>query len=151
MLSLWFLCRLTVVFHLLDSLLCNWHLLQWNCQHHSAEMASCNGCYSCFLCSYCLAEVPWTLHCHFHLNWEKHIKENHFYSSSDSDSEDDEPRRFHIEIKPVQPNNSSQYTMPSLDELKVSIGNIALSPATSVSNFVLCIFNVKKSHKESLL
>nr|XP_005511919.1 F-BAR domain only protein 2 isoform X4 [Columba livia] len=58
-------------------------------------------------------------------------KENHFYSSSDSDSEDDEPRRFHVEIKPVQPNNSSQYTMPSLDELKVSIGNIALSPAIS--------------------
>ncbi|XP_027739241.1 F-BAR domain only protein 2 isoform X5 [Empidonax traillii] len=56
-------------------------------------------------------------------------KENHFYSSSDSDSEDDEPRRFHVEIKPVQPNNSSQYTMPSLDELKVSIGNITLSPA----------------------
>ncbi|XP_026722568.1 F-BAR domain only protein 2 isoform X2 [Athene cunicularia] len=58
-------------------------------------------------------------------------KENHFYSSSDSDSEDDEPRRFHVEIKPVQPNNSSQYTMPSLDELKVSIGNITLSPAVS--------------------
>ncbi|XP_053909683.1 F-BAR domain only protein 2 isoform X7 [Cuculus canorus] len=58
-------------------------------------------------------------------------KENHFYSSSDSDSEDDEPRRFHVEIKPVQPNNSSQYTMPSLDELKVSIGNISLSPAIS--------------------
>ncbi|TRZ16470.1 hypothetical protein HGM15179_010648, partial [Zosterops borbonicus] len=58
---------------------------------------------------------------------------NHFYSSSDSDSEDDEPRRFHVEIKPVQPNNSSQYTMPSLDELKVSIGNITLSPAISVS------------------
>ncbi|XP_074934604.1 F-BAR domain only protein 2 isoform X2 [Phalacrocorax aristotelis] len=62
-------------------------------------------------------------------------KENHFYSSNDSDSEDDEPRRFHIEIKPVQPNNSSQYTMPSLDELKVSIGNITLSPAISVSFF----------------
>ncbi|XP_074667219.1 F-BAR domain only protein 2-like isoform X5 [Strix aluco] len=58
-------------------------------------------------------------------------KENHFYSSSDSDSEDDEPRRFHVEIKPVQSNNSSQYTMPSLDELKLSIGNITLSPATS--------------------
>ncbi|NXH44145.1 FCHO2 protein, partial [Dicaeum eximium] len=63
---------------------------------------------------------------------------NHFYSSSDSDSEDDEPRRFHVEIKPVQPNNSSQYTMPSLDELKVSIGNITLSPAISVSFFVPC-------------
>uniref|UniRef100_A0A8C0AUE6 MHD domain-containing protein n=1 Tax=Buteo japonicus TaxID=224669 RepID=A0A8C0AUE6_9AVES len=59
----------------------------------------------------------------------------------DSDSEDDEPRRFHVEIKPVQANNSSQYTMPSLDELKVSIGNITLSPAISVSYFVLCIFN----------
>ncbi|KGL92593.1 FCH domain only protein 2, partial [Charadrius vociferus] len=62
---------------------------------------------------------------------KKHTKENHFYSSSDSDSEDDEPRRFHVEIKPVQSNNSAQYTMPSLDELKVSIGNIALSPAIS--------------------
>uniref|UniRef100_A0A672TK88 F-BAR domain only protein 2 n=1 Tax=Strigops habroptila TaxID=2489341 RepID=A0A672TK88_STRHB len=68
---------------------------------------------------------------------------NHFYSSSDSDSEDDEPRRFHVEIKPVQSNNSSQYTMPSLDELKVSIGNIALSPEISVSNFVPCICNEK--------
>ncbi|KAM8793486.1 F-BAR domain only protein 2 [Eudromia elegans] len=62
---------------------------------------------------------------------KKHTKENHFYSSSDSDSEDDEPRRFHVEIKPVQPNHSSQCTMTSLDELKVSIGNIALSPAIS--------------------
>ncbi|NXY43623.1 FCHO2 protein, partial [Ceuthmochares aereus] len=66
------------------------------------------------------------------------VLKNHFYSSSDSDSEDDEPRRFHVEIKPVQPNNSSQYTMPSLDELKVSIGNISLSPAISVSYFVPC-------------
>ncbi|XP_010226948.1 PREDICTED: FCH domain only protein 2-like, partial [Tinamus guttatus] len=61
----------------------------------------------------------------------QNTKENHFYSSSDSDSEDDEPRRFHVEIKPVQPNHSSQCTMASLDELKVSIGNIALSPAIS--------------------
>uniref|UniRef100_A0A8C3M406 MHD domain-containing protein n=1 Tax=Chrysolophus pictus TaxID=9089 RepID=A0A8C3M406_CHRPC len=71
--------------------------------------------------------------------------ENHFYSSSDSDSEDDEPRRFHIEIKPVQPNNSSQYTMPSLDELKVSIGNIALSPATSC-----CSLNVMSMYVMSM-
>ncbi|XP_050842261.1 F-BAR domain only protein 2-like [Serinus canaria] len=58
-------------------------------------------------------------------------EKNHFYSSSDSDTEEDEPRRFHVEIKPIQSNNSSQYTMPSLDELKASIGNIALSPAIS--------------------
>uniref|UniRef100_A0A7N4PYQ0 FCH and mu domain containing endocytic adaptor 2 n=1 Tax=Sarcophilus harrisii TaxID=9305 RepID=A0A7N4PYQ0_SARHA len=57
-------------------------------------------------------------------------KENHFYSSSDSDSEDEEPKKYRIEIKPVHPNNS-HHTMASLDELKVSIGNISLSPAVS--------------------
>uniref|UniRef100_A0AC11CEJ8 FCH and mu domain containing endocytic adaptor 2 n=1 Tax=Ovis aries TaxID=9940 RepID=A0AC11CEJ8_SHEEP len=57
-------------------------------------------------------------------------KENHFYSSSDSDSEDEEPKKYRIEIKPVHPNNS-HHTMASLDELKVSIGNITLSPAVS--------------------
>ncbi|NWY59361.1 FCHO2 protein, partial [Chionis minor] len=78
------------------------------------------------------------------------VLKNDFSSSSDSDSEDDEPRRFHVEIKPVQPNNSS---MPSLDELKVSIGNITLSPAISVSFVVPCICDgvEEKSSKESLL
>ena len=50
----------------------------------------------------------------------------------DSDSEDEEPKKYRIEIKPVHPNNS-HHTMASLDELKVSIGNITLSPAVSVS------------------
>ncbi|XP_054540271.1 F-BAR domain only protein 2 isoform X4 [Pan troglodytes] len=57
-------------------------------------------------------------------------KENHFYSSSDSDSEDEEPKKYRIEIKPMHPNNS-HHTVASLDELKVSIGNITLSPAIS--------------------
>ncbi|XP_078221484.1 F-BAR domain only protein 2 isoform X6 [Callithrix jacchus] len=57
-------------------------------------------------------------------------KENHFYSSSDSDSEDEEPKKYRIEIKPIHPNNS-HHAMASLDELKVSIGNITLSPAIS--------------------
>lgn len=65
-------------------------------------------------------------------NSSSHTKENHFYSSSDSDSEDEEPKRYRIEIKPVHPNNV-HHTMASLDELKVSIGNITLSPAVSVS------------------
>ncbi|NXP28681.1 FCHO2 protein, partial [Scytalopus superciliaris] len=77
------------------------------------------------------------------------VPKNHFYSSSDSDSEDDEPRRFHVEIKPVQPNNSSQYTMPSLDELKVSIGNITLSPAISVS-FIFVFFTCEELTKSKL-
>ncbi|CAK7321285.1 F-BAR domain only protein 2 [Vulpes lagopus] len=49
----------------------------------------------------------------------------------DSDSEDEEPKKYRIEIKPMHPNNS-HHTMASLDELKVSIGNITLSPAISV-------------------
>uniref|UniRef100_A0A2K5K1I9 F-BAR domain only protein 2 n=1 Tax=Colobus angolensis palliatus TaxID=336983 RepID=A0A2K5K1I9_COLAP len=74
---------------------------------------------------------------------------NHFYSSTDSDSEDEEPKKYRIEIKPMHPNNS-HHTMASLDELKVSIGNITLSPAISVSTntFVLC--NIKKGTSDLL-
>ncbi|XP_041666474.1 F-BAR domain only protein 2 isoform X3 [Cheilinus undulatus] len=57
-------------------------------------------------------------------------KENSFYSSSDSEDED-EPRKFHVEIKPVQPNNGTHQNKATIDELKASIGNIILSPSTS--------------------
>ncbi|XP_072770244.1 F-BAR domain only protein 2 isoform X2 [Nerophis lumbriciformis] len=57
-------------------------------------------------------------------------KENSFYSSSDSEDED-EPRKFHVEIKPVQPNNGTHQNRATIDELKASIGNIVLSPSTS--------------------
>uniref|UniRef100_A0A3Q3KXM5 F-BAR domain only protein 2 n=1 Tax=Mastacembelus armatus TaxID=205130 RepID=A0A3Q3KXM5_9TELE len=46
--------------------------------------------------------------------------------------DEDEPRKFHVEIKPVQPNNSTHQTQATIDELKASIGNIILSPSTSV-------------------
>ncbi|XP_066459014.1 F-BAR domain only protein 2 [Eleutherodactylus coqui] len=58
-------------------------------------------------------------------------KGNHFYSSSDCDSDDDGPKKFHVEIKPVQANNGPHHNVASLDELKISIGNISLSPAPS--------------------
>uniref|UniRef100_A0A8C4H7D1 F-BAR domain only protein 2 n=1 Tax=Dicentrarchus labrax TaxID=13489 RepID=A0A8C4H7D1_DICLA len=57
--------------------------------------------------------------------------DNTFYSSSDSEDED-EPRKFHVEIKPVQPNNGTHQNRATIDELKASIGNIILSPSTSV-------------------
>ncbi|KAI1905262.1 hypothetical protein AGOR_G00014300 [Albula goreensis] len=57
-------------------------------------------------------------------------EDNSFYSSSDSDDED-EPRKFHVEIKPVQPNNGNHQSRSSIDELKASIGNITLSPSAS--------------------
>ncbi|MBN3320905.1 FCHO2 protein, partial [Atractosteus spatula] len=53
-----------------------------------------------------------------------------FYSSSDSD-DDEEPRKFRVEIKPVQPNNGNHQAMSSIDELKASVGNITLSPSVS--------------------
>ncbi|XP_033978706.1 LOW QUALITY PROTEIN: F-BAR domain only protein 2 [Trematomus bernacchii] len=61
---------------------------------------------------------------------ENDAKENSFYSSSDSEDED-EPRKFHVEIKPVLPNNGTHQNRATIDELKASIGNISLSPSTS--------------------
>lgn len=61
---------------------------------------------------------------------ENNAKENSFYSSSDSEDED-EPRKFHVEIKPVQPNNGMHQNRATIDELKASIGNIILSPSVS--------------------
>uniref|UniRef100_A0A8C9U4N5 F-BAR domain only protein 2 n=1 Tax=Scleropages formosus TaxID=113540 RepID=A0A8C9U4N5_SCLFO len=71
----------------------------------------------------------------------KHAKDNSFYSSSDSD-DDDEPRKFHVEIKPVQPNNGNHQTRSSIDELKASIGNITLSPSAL---FVAFLFTLSET------
>uniref|UniRef100_A0A8D3DWA8 FCH and mu domain containing endocytic adaptor 2 n=1 Tax=Scophthalmus maximus TaxID=52904 RepID=A0A8D3DWA8_SCOMX len=50
-----------------------------------------------------------------------------------TDSEDEEePRKFHVEIKPVEPNNGTHQNRATIDELKASIGNIILSPSTLV-------------------
>ncbi|KAL2100343.1 hypothetical protein ACEWY4_004737 [Coilia grayii] len=57
---------------------------------------------------------------------------NSFYSSSDSE-EEEEPRKFHVEIKPVQPSNANQQQQrATIDELRASVVNITLSPSTSV-------------------
>ncbi|XP_070991688.1 F-BAR domain only protein 2 isoform X8 [Oncorhynchus clarkii lewisi] len=61
---------------------------------------------------------------------ENDAKENSFYSSSDSEDED-EPRKFRVEIKPVAPNNGTHQSRATIDELKASIGNISLSPPTT--------------------
>ncbi|XP_078054665.1 F-BAR domain only protein 2-like isoform X2 [Mustelus asterias] len=48
-------------------------------------------------------------------------------SSSDSDFDDDEPRKFHIEIKPVTVKDWSHDPVTSVEQLRASIGNIVLS------------------------
>ncbi|KAK1174232.1 F-BAR domain only protein 2-like isoform X4 [Acipenser oxyrinchus oxyrinchus] len=82
---------------------------------------------------------------------ENEAKENNFYSSSDSE-DDDEPRKFHVEIKPVQPNNGDHQASASIDELKASIVNITLSPSASVSkpfnSFIMCAVTEEQSCKD---
>uniref|UniRef100_H3AVB0 FCH and mu domain containing endocytic adaptor 1 n=1 Tax=Latimeria chalumnae TaxID=7897 RepID=H3AVB0_LATCH len=53
-------------------------------------------------------------------------KEN-FYSS-DSDFDDDEPRKFHIEIKPVPSKDESWSSAASVEELKATVGNLVRPP-----------------------
>uniref|UniRef100_A0A8C7JYE8 FCH and mu domain containing endocytic adaptor 2 n=1 Tax=Oncorhynchus kisutch TaxID=8019 RepID=A0A8C7JYE8_ONCKI len=65
--------------------------------------------------------------------------QNSFYSSSDSEDED-EPRKFRVEIKPVAPNNGTHQSRATIDELKASIGNISLSPPTTVRQFLDYIY-----------
>ncbi|XP_072338467.1 F-BAR domain only protein 2-like isoform X2 [Scyliorhinus torazame] len=48
-------------------------------------------------------------------------------SSSDSDFDDDEPRKFHIEIKPVMVKDWAHDPVNSVEKLRASIGNIVLS------------------------
>ncbi|TVK90647.1 SH3-containing GRB2-like protein 3-interacting protein 1 [Bagarius yarrelli] len=53
---------------------------------------------------------------------------SHFFSSSESEEEEDHRKKFKIKIKPLLADNS-EFVAPSVDELKASIGNIALSPS----------------------
>uniref|UniRef100_A0A8C6L251 F-BAR domain only protein 2 n=1 Tax=Nothobranchius furzeri TaxID=105023 RepID=A0A8C6L251_NOTFU len=60
------------------------------------------------------------------------VNENDILSSSE---DEEEPKKFHVQIKPVQPNNGIHQNRANIDELKASIGNIILSPSTSVRPF----------------
>ncbi|XP_051563144.1 SH3-containing GRB2-like protein 3-interacting protein 1 isoform X16 [Myxocyprinus asiaticus] len=54
-------------------------------------------------------------------------EKTHFFSSSESEEEEDHRKKFKIKIKPLPVDPS--IAAPSVDELKASIGNIALSPS----------------------
>ncbi|RVE66059.1 hypothetical protein OJAV_G00122650 [Oryzias javanicus] len=59
------------------------------------------------------------------------VNENDILSIRVDSDDEDEPRKFHVQIKPVQPNNGTHHNRANIDELKASIGNIILSPSTS--------------------
>ncbi|XP_040896060.1 SH3-containing GRB2-like protein 3-interacting protein 1 isoform X2 [Toxotes jaculatrix] len=54
-------------------------------------------------------------------------KKAHFFSSDESEEEEDHRKKFKIKIKPLPAD--LVVAAPSVDELKASIGNIALSPS----------------------
>ncbi|XP_075802191.1 SH3-containing GRB2-like protein 3-interacting protein 1 isoform X15 [Microtus pennsylvanicus] len=59
-------------------------------------------------------------------------KGKHFYSSSESEEEEESHKKFNIKIKPLQSKDVLK-NAATVDELKASIGNIALSPSPVVS------------------
>lgn len=56
----------------------------------------------------------------------------HFYSSSESEEEEEAHKKFNIKIKPLQAKDILK-SAATVDELKASVGNIALSPSPVVS------------------
>ncbi|XP_058492346.1 SH3-containing GRB2-like protein 3-interacting protein 1 isoform X3 [Solea solea] len=55
-------------------------------------------------------------------------KGKHFFSSSDSEDDEDSKKKFKIKIKPLVP-DSAKCVPPTMDELKASVGGLALSPS----------------------
>ncbi|NWT07160.1 FCHO2 protein, partial [Mionectes macconnelli] len=54
-------------------------------------------------------------------------------SSSDSDYDEDEPRKFYVHIKPVQPREGPASAEASVEQLKATVGNLILPPGIGVS------------------
>ncbi|KAG8437133.1 hypothetical protein GDO86_007998 [Hymenochirus boettgeri] len=61
-------------------------------------------------------------------NCDSPTKGKHFYSSSESDEEQETRKKFNIKIKPLQAKDNVK-SAATVDELKASIGNISLSPS----------------------
>ncbi|XP_029930995.1 SH3-containing GRB2-like protein 3-interacting protein 1 [Myripristis murdjan] len=55
-------------------------------------------------------------------------KGKNFFSSSDSEDEEDSKKKFKIKIKPLV-SDSAKCVTPTMDELKASVGGLALSPS----------------------
>ncbi|XP_074421958.1 F-BAR domain only protein 1 isoform X6 [Larus michahellis] len=55
--------------------------------------------------------------------------ENHVCPSSDSDYDEDEPRKFYVHIKPVQPREAAGSAEATMEQLKATVGNLILPPS----------------------
>uniref|UniRef100_A0A8C4ITM5 FCH and mu domain containing endocytic adaptor 1 n=1 Tax=Dicentrarchus labrax TaxID=13489 RepID=A0A8C4ITM5_DICLA len=70
---------------------------------------------------------------------KKSRKENNFYSS-DSDFDDEEPKKFHIQIRPVASSNRSN-SAATEKELKATVGALTLPPNRGVRQQVRHFFH----------
>lgn len=61
---------------------------------------------------------------------------DNFYSSSDSDSDEEIERKIHVEIKPL--NNGQPPISASVDELRATVENLSLSPIGALSVRHIC-------------
>uniref|UniRef100_A0A8D2LND8 MHD domain-containing protein n=1 Tax=Varanus komodoensis TaxID=61221 RepID=A0A8D2LND8_VARKO len=61
--------------------------------------------------------------------WAPH---NPFCSSSDSDYDDEEPHKFYVRIKPIQPRERTSSAV-AVEQLKASVGSLILPPGLGVS------------------
>lgn len=69
--------------------------------------------------------------------WEN---EKGFYSSSDTDSEDERERKIRVEIKPLS--NGGAPMSASVDELRATVENLSLSPAPTVLSITLIMIRI---------
>lgn len=75
-------------------------------------------------------------------------KGKQFFSSSDSEDDEESKKKFKIKIKPLV-SDSVKCVPPSMDELKASVGGLALSPSlvsaahqySCSDTCCLCIYN----------
>ncbi|NXB08871.1 SGIP1 protein, partial [Cnemophilus loriae] len=90
---------------------------------------------------------PWNTQGGKFLNCALPTKGKHFYSSSESEEEEEAHKKFNIKIKPLQAKDVLR-SAATVDELKASVGNIALSPSPVVSPSCFPLFPSSQSSEE---
>ena len=93
-------------------------------------------------------DLPWQRKETF-FNCALPTKGKHFYSSSESEEEEEAHKKFNIKIKPLQAKDVLK-SAATVDELKASIGNIALSPSPVVSPRCFRLFSQLQARRCSV-
>lgn len=70
------------------------------------------------------------------------LEKGSFYSSSDSDTDDEREKKIHVKIKPL--NNGTPPISASVDELRATVENLSLSPIGMISVSKLTTFTLLK-------